>query len=339
MQPLFRSHEQPFQAQYSEIKERAVLEGELLPGTPGMLTERTGTGAGYWYRVYYAMPGKQVEKYVCTASDEAARLLMLERIEASEWMARQVSNLKKLGYQVADRAVASVLVELHNRHLFEAGLVVVGTLAYMSWLNEYGVRAVAARTQDIDLARRQQLKIAAPEPFLAMMKETKLPFSSVPGLPSRSPSTSAKLPGKAGLRVDVLAPGIEIGQTLPIPELQWHAQTIPYYDYLLEDSRKATVLAGGHCVPVLLPQPERMVWHKVYSSLHRESFPDKAKKDLLQAVTLAAVLAEQSSIMLKDSFHDAPEVLQKSVQLRMPQIQELLAAHPETGDAFRGLPR
>ena len=80
-----------------------------------------------------------------------------------------------------------------------------------------------------------------------------------------------------------------------------------------------------------------MVWHKVYSSLHRESFPDKAKKDLLQAVTLAAVLVEQSSIMLKDSFHDAPEALQKSVQLRMPRIQELLAAHPETEDAFKGL--
>ena len=334
MRTLFRSHEQPFQAQYSEIKERAVLEGELLPGTPGMLMERKGTGAGYWYRVYYPMPGKQVEKYVCTASDDAARLHMLERIEAAEWTTRQVSNLKKLGYQVADRAVANVLVELRNRHLFEAGLAVVGTLAYMSWLNEYGVRAVAARTQDVDLARRQHLKIAAPESFLAMMKETKLPFSPIPGMPRHSPSTSAKLPGKAGLRVAVLAPGPEIGQTLSIPELRWHAQTIPYYDYLFEDSRKGIVLAGGHCVPVLLPQSERMVWHKVYSSLHRDSFQDKAKKDLLQAVTLAAVLVEQGSVVLKDSFQDAPKKLRKSVQLRMPQIQELLSAHPETWNAF-----
>jgi hypothetical protein len=56
---------------------------------------------------------------------------------SSEWTAKQVLALSKLGYQVADKGVASVLVELHNRRIFEAGLVVAGTLAYMSWLNEY----------------------------------------------------------------------------------------------------------------------------------------------------------------------------------------------------------
>jgi hypothetical protein len=39
----------------------------------------------------------------------------------------------------------------------------------MSWLNEYGAIATAARTQDIDLARGKTLKLAATVPFLSSM--------------------------------------------------------------------------------------------------------------------------------------------------------------------------
>ena len=101
---------------------------------------------------------------------------MRESHRALRLTAKQVSALSKLGYQVADKGVAAVLVELHNRRIFEAGLVVVGTLAYMSWLNEYGAMAAAARTQDLDLARRQSLKLATPISFLASMQATQLPF-------------------------------------------------------------------------------------------------------------------------------------------------------------------
>jgi hypothetical protein len=44
----------------------------------------------------------------------------------------QVRALRWLGFQVADKDVARVLVELHNTRLFAAGLVVVGTLALLS---------------------------------------------------------------------------------------------------------------------------------------------------------------------------------------------------------------
>ena len=86
---------------------------------------------------------------------------MRERMDFAEWSSKQVSALRKLGFQVADKSVGRVLVELHNLGAFEAGLTLVGTLAYMAWLNEFGVMAVSARTQDIDLARRQRLKLAA----------------------------------------------------------------------------------------------------------------------------------------------------------------------------------
>jgi hypothetical protein len=229
-----------------------------------------------------------------------------------------------------------VLVELYNREIFKAGLVVVGTLAYMSWLNELGAISVAVRTQDIDLARRQHLKLGAPVSFLSSVQATHLPFTSIPGLPSHGPSTSVKLPGREGLRVDVLAPGPTLGATIQVPELDWHAQTVPYYDYLLEDSRQAAILAGGHCIPVALPNIDRMIWHKLYSSTKRTHEPEKAEKDLIQAVTLAAIIVEQGAI-LSDSFHEAPQALRAATMVRIPRIQALLTQHREARDAFVAL--
>jgi hypothetical protein len=85
-----------------------------------------------------------------------------------------------------------------------------------------------------------------------------------------------------------------LGEVVALPELQWHAQAIPGYDYLLEEAQAAVMLAGGHCVPVMLPEAERMIWHKLYSSTDRARDPAKAEKDLLQAVTLAAILHPQA---------------------------------------------
>jgi hypothetical protein len=321
--PLYRLHELTIRTLSAEVKERAHAAGELLRGTPGTLVKRTGTGHDYWYRSYYPVPKKRSEEFVGAVSNQAAYEAMQDRIAHSDWSTKQVSALSKLGYQVADKGVAGVLVELHNRKVFEAGLVVVGTLAYMSWLNEYGAIATAARTQDIDLARRQTLKLATSVSFLSSMQATQL--------------TSVKLPGAEGLRVDILAPGPVLGEIVAIPELHWHAQTIPFYDYLLEDSRPAAILAGGHCVHIMLPEVTRIIWHKLYSSAHRAEDPTKAEKDLVQAVTLAAILIEQDSVSLRESFRHAPRKLRTAAISRLPRIERLLVEHPQALDAFREL--
>jgi len=327
--PLFRPQELAFRTQYAELKERSLQAGPLLPGTPGTLYLRTGTGSGYWYRVYYAVPGKQAETLVCRADDDAARQAMQERIDFANWSTQQVSSLRKLGFQVADKPVARVLVELHNLGAFEAGLVLVGTLAYMVWLNELGAIAVSARTQDVDLARRQTLKLAAPVEFLKTMQATGLPFAEVPGLPSSQPSTSVKLPGVQGLRIDILAPGAPLGQVIQIPELAWAAQAVPHYDYLLADPEPAALLAGGHCIPLRLPQATRLVWHKLYASTKRQGFPEKAVKDRIQAATLVAALAEHEAESLTTAFDDAPEEIKKAAASQLAVLKKLLTRHAE----------
>ena len=77
--------------------------GELLPGTPGSLALRKGTGHAYWYRVFYPVPGKTEEKFVCNEKDTEQLESIRQQMAYHEWAAKQVSNLRKLGFQVADR--------------------------------------------------------------------------------------------------------------------------------------------------------------------------------------------------------------------------------------------
>ncbi len=332
---LLREHELAFRTQYAELKERVRAAGSLLPGTPGTLVRRSGTGYPYWYRVFYPVPGTQSEALVCKDGDADALQSMREAISFSVWVSAQVSNLRKLGFQVADKSVARVLVELHNRGAFEAGLVLVGTLGHMAWLNELGVMAVSARTLDIDLARRQELKLAAPISFLTTLQVTGLPFKAVPGMPVKQVSTSVKLPGVQGLRVDVLAPGNKIGAFVRVPELDWAAQAIPYYDYLLEAPEPGAMLAGGHCIPVRLPQAARLVWHKLYSSTDRHGFPEKAAKDRYQALVLAAVLAETDPRALTLAFKGAPGALTKKIRPLYSRLVKELNANATLREVLR----
>lgn len=332
--PLYRQHELAFRTQYGELKERTLSAGELLPGTPGSLALRSGSGRGYWYRVFYTVPRKATETLVAKEGGEATLEAMRLRMNLAEWSADQVSALRKLGFQVADKMTARVLVELHNRGAFEGGLVLVGTLSYMAWLNELGAMAVSARTLDVDLARRQQLKLAAPLPFLDTMKATGLPFVAVPGLPSTAPSTSVKLPGIEGLRVDVLAPGAPLGATIAVPELSWTAQAIPHYDYLLADAEPATLLAGGHCIPVRLPQAARLVWHKLYAATQRQGAPEKAAKDEHQALVLGAVLADEDNRGLLQAFAQAPSAMTKAIHPLKKRLVTKAEAHPALVEAL-----
>jgi hypothetical protein len=332
---LYRTHELAFRTQYAELKERTLSAGELLPGTPGSLTLREGTGHAYWYRVFYPVPGKTEEKFICNETDADKLESIRQQIAYHEWVAKQVSNLRKLGFQVADKSVARVMVELHNRHAFEAGLVLVGTLAFMSWLNELGGMTVAARTQDVDIARNKRLKFAAPLPFLETIKATGLPFVPVPGMPSHTPSTSVKLPGVQGLRVDVLTPGDVLGAIVTVPELEWCAQAVPFYDYLLEDPEPAAILAGGHCIPVKLPQAARFVWHKLYASTQRRGFKEKAEKDGQQALVLGGLIADNEAHLLMDAWQAVPAAMAEAIR---PLSNKLVAAaegHPELQDIFR----
>jgi hypothetical protein len=114
-----------------------------------------------------------------------------------------------------------------------------------------------------------------------------------------------------------------------LPELDWHAQSVPYFDYMLTSPRQAAMLAGGQCVPVNAPAPERLAWHKLYSSTRRANDTAKAEKDLRQAATLLAVLVERDNLGLSKTVRAVPKEVLGAARQRLPALQSLLKPHPQ----------
>lgn len=335
---MIRLHDEALRTHYAELKERALVAGELLPGTPGSLVTHKVRGNPYLARAYYIESSRRVEDYLGPADDEALKNAISERMQFADWMQQRVAQLRKLGFQVADRNTARVLVELHNRGAFEAGLVLVGTLAYMARLNDLGAAMTSSRTMDIDVAMESRVKLAIRLEWLATLQGTRLPFVEVPGLSPRTPATSAKLRGAGGLRVDVLTSGHKLGAAVAIPELAWHAQAVPYYDYVLKDPEPSAVLAGGHCIPVRIPQAGRFILHKLYSSHSRVGQPEKAQKDHQQIVTLIAALQDEAPGELRSAYRAAPQELRKKIAKGISSLaREFKTSLPEIHETLLSL--
>jgi hypothetical protein len=80
---LYRLHEIAVRTLYAEVKKRANGTSQLLPGTPGTLVKRAGTGHEYWYRSYYPAPSKRSEQFVGTVNNAGAYEAMQGRIAHS----------------------------------------------------------------------------------------------------------------------------------------------------------------------------------------------------------------------------------------------------------------
>ena len=319
---LYRPNQPAFRQQYAALREQSLTAGALLPGTPGTLQRRRGTGYAYWYRVYYPVPGKQAETLVGREGDSAAENAMRAQMEFAESTARQVGMLRKLGFQVADKASARALVELHNLGAFEAGLLLAGRLGCLAWLNELGARLRQPAGEPAILPR---LALVAPDNFLSQPLAAALPLVSASE--SASPATARAaftLPGLAPMATDILVPGPCFGNAVPAPGLAWSATTIPDHDYLFAAPAAGALLAGGHCIPVRLPQAARLVWHQLAAP------PTGAEQRL--AISLAAVVLAQDPWAMLTAWEAAPASLTEPIRPLRDSLLAASAAHPDLQD-------
>jgi hypothetical protein len=307
---LFTRHDAASHARYQALKPLARSQRRVLPGAPGLLKRRARAGTEYWVREFNRTDGRKADEHV--GSVEAVAPERLKEIKGEIDLAKALvsgsSALRLFGYQRADRKTAAVLGALFSNGLFAAGLTLVGSHAYGSLVNELGIATPGYTTQDIDVARHQPLQLALPAgvDFQRILADSGLQFVPVPGMPSRKPSASFKVPGVDALSVDVLVPGKTLGKIVPLAELRTHAQEVPLLDFLLEDAIETVVLGPNHVVPVRVPTPERFVVHKLMSSQQRKADRAKARKDLEQAAVLAAVLTEDSPGSLQAAFRALP---------------------------------
>jgi len=268
MTGLTTPHERALTLLFSELERSASEQFEVLLGTPGTLAERTNeTGTRFWVHRYSDALNRRQEVYLGKVDDpefERRVSSMREMIAIAKATIARVRLLARAGFATIDRKAYFTLASLHNRGLFRAGALLVGSHAHGALLNALGVRATPFATEDVDIARRETLAIPGIPGFLDMLRATGIEFFS---LDRRQRGTSFKERGGSNFRVDLLVPSAdEDYPTVPVPELKAHAQGLPYLAYLLAASQEIPVLSSHGSVMVRVPVPERYAIHKLIVS-------------------------------------------------------------------------
>lgn len=344
MPHLYQPHEPAFTALMADILSATRWPGRVFLGSPGSVTVRTKSGSSYYYRQYYRPDGGRADEYlgpVGSTRGEAAREAVEADIAATARLARNARSLAREGFAVVDKQTARTLAALAHHDLFRAGLLLVGTHAFGSLANGLGIRVSAVRTEDVDVARFGPLQLSAPLEggWQRVLLDSGLPFVPVPGLEPAAPPTSYKLPGPHRLRLNLLTPSADDEVTIAaVPELATHGQALPYLAYLIAETQHGVVLGPGHVIPVRLPVAERLALHKLLSSQLRRGRDAKADKDLRQAATLIAALAERDDGGLEDARAHLPASARGRVRAAARRAVELFVDRDGPAAGFlRGL--
>ena len=328
MATLTTPHERALSLLFSELQSAAERQAEAFLGSPGALAERTNqTGTRFWVHRYSNAAGRRQEIYLGKADDSAviARVTDLRaRIDAANSAIASLRLLARAGFATVDRKAYTTLACLHNHGVFQAGALLIGSHAYGALLNALGARAVAYTTEDVDIARREQLALSGLPPLIDMLRQTGLEFFPVPALHRRAPSTSFAERGGSRLRVDLLVPSRgEDYPIVPVPELGAHAKGLPYLAYLLGVTHEVPVLSPHGVVMVRVPVPERFAVHKLIVSQLRSTASVKPEKDLRQAATLIEALADR----FPSAVHEALGALPKSAVRYVTRAIKALQRH------------
>lgn len=328
---LYSPHHLSLQTAYSDLRRQAEEQPFVLVGTPGTLGTRTVNGSDFFYRQHYDANGKKAADYLGSVDDVEAQQRAREvgaQIDVANALLDVARLLARSGYVRVDARTDAVLAALANNGLFRAGGMLVGAHAYGALINELGIRAAAPATEDVDVARDRALSLPDAKPFEKMLEDARLGLHPIPELDRKKASTSWKPPGADRLRVDLLVPtdGSEV-KVLEVRDLLGHAKGMPYLRYLLQGPIESIVLGRAAVIPVKVPRPERLAWHKMLVSTLRRQESHKRGKDLAQAAVLVAVLAEREPGALEDAFAAIPRSVRKNVRRAATEVLGDLTRH------------
>jgi len=309
---VLQKHAPPLMALFAEAVEWATSQSRIDMQPPGHIAvEPRDRGGRYAYWVRYGPASKLQRQYLGAAGSEKH----LETVAALDGLKRikeQAKNLRKLGFEAVEHDAALVIAELCNAGIFTGGGILIGTRAFGSILNHLGYRATPfLGTQDVDIARLKAIKLATPLPAGGFAE-----LLLVPGRLSSKPYS-----------------------VVPVPELDAHATTLPFLDYLIGDSWQTIIVGRDHLIPVRCPQPARYCLHKlVVASLRSGLENPKIEKDLVQAGILAAILHEEDPGAIDEAADALSAAMVKHARKSFPRIEKLLAGEfPAALEMLRGV--
>lgn len=271
---------------------------------------RVRDGIDYWYA---KMPVgvTRVDQFLGRADDpEVQKRVASLRTGATLAQGRRktVSMIRNSGVSGPDRRLGNLLDVLSQAGLFDAGAVLIGTAAYLTYEPLVGMKlpSVTLMTGDADLATAKlDLKSNPPEELLSIIRRAEPSFEPVLQIDPRKPASRFR--AADGYLLDLIVPTRRASDSNPVPlrELNAGAAPLQHVDWLLNDPIRNVALWGSG-VPILVPQPARYAVHKlIVAQKRRVGEQAKRTKDLGQAKGLIDALAKHDPFALEDALDDA----------------------------------
>jgi len=301
-----RYAELPLSAQtaYAELAEqtRAFETTNALGGLVGSFQKLSRKGQAYWYFGYREPGGKVRLSYV--GPDEERVRALIERFGKSRRekpLAPQAQSAIALGCMPTAPKHFRMVKRLADYGFFRAGGVLIGTHAFVAFGNLLGVRwSQASSTLDVDFAHAgKNVSVALPADLridvhgaLESLEMGLLPLTEFDG----GAGAQYRNPRDQELRLDFVTSATRARKPVVMPELNLALEPLKFMEFSLEGTTQACIFANAGACTVNVPAPERYAVHKLI--VHGERPPaerPKARKDLLQAASLAEFFLEHDS--------------------------------------------
>ena len=300
------------QTAYADLLDKAQ-DAELMEQFPeaGNYVSKTVKGRRYWYYQSQVQDGGRAQRYVGPESPELLEKIKQVRQQKQTERERRdvVRSLVRGGLPGPTAKVGHVLESLARAGVFRLRAVLVGTMAYQSYMPMLGARfeSGTVMTEDVDVAQFRSISIAVedeiPRNMLDTLRDVDPSFEAVTR-PRKEMEPISYVAG--GLKVEFLTPmrGPDESKPVPLKALQTSSQSLRFMDFLIYQEVKAVALFGSG-VLVNVPDPTRYALHKLIISQRRSGpNPAKAKKDLRQAESLLSLLVEDRPYDVKDFWQE-----------------------------------
>jgi hypothetical protein len=323
---------------YAELLERcggAAFDDAFIED--GAFTPKTIKGRRYWY-FQTGTGGNRKQLYVGAETPE-----LLERIERHQTVRSDESQRRALVSTLVrsfnlprpNTEMGGIIEGLANAGVFRLRGILVGTIAYQTYMAMLGVKLSTSliQTADIDIAQFKDVSVAIGDntpPVLDVLREIDPTFRDIPSTFDGRHSTSYA--AKSGVRVDFLTSNRGSGTDKPqtLPAFGTDAQSLPFLDYLIHEPEPAVVLHNAG-IYVQVPAPQRYAIHKLIVSRRRPQGTAKGDKDLQQAEALLGVLAERRPYELKLAWQEAyargktwRQLLTEAISKLDPSVRDIM---------------
>ncbi len=301
------------QSAYAELFDaaRAAELSRSVADISGSFARKKVKGNDYWYFQYTDLSGTLRQIYVGPDSESMRGLIGQARQPRADRVAALSRAAIALGCTGLLPRHYRVVRRLSEYGFFKAGGVLIGTHAFLSYGNTFGVRwGDSSRTQDVDFARAgKSLSIALPANIEVdthgALESLGMGLLPVASLASRVGATYLN-PKDPEFRIDfVTTRGRSGDEPYEHPQLRVTLQPLKFIEYSLEHIQQAALLGNDGAVIVNVPHPARFALHKLIVFGEREgAFVAKSSKDLAQAAALLAYLKMHRPWEVEEAWRD-----------------------------------